>query len=100
EPAAPGPRGGAAGTAPARGPRPRSLVPRRFLDGMLQQLADEAVGGDPIGLSLELQEDAMPQRWSGDGVEVVEGDVVAAFEQSPDLGAQHHRLHAARAGAP
>src|SRR6059058_143325 len=52
-----------------------------FLGGVLEDLVDDAVGTDPVGLRLELQEDPMTERRLGDGVEVVEGDVVAALEQ-------------------
>src|SRR5205823_3882576 len=51
-------------------------------------------------LRLELQEDPVTERRLGDGLEVVEGDVIAALEQGAHLAAEHQRLQPAWTGAP
>ena len=66
---------------------------------MLQDLVDDLVRGDRVRLSLELQEDSVAQCGVGYGGEVLECDVVPAFEQSSHLAGEDQRLQAARAGA-
>src|SRR5689334_18739260 len=67
---------------------------------MRQQLSDDFVGVDAVGLGLEVDEDAVAQHRKRDGGDVGEGDDGAAFEQSARFGAEQQRLAGARAGAP
>src|SRR5207237_5728369 len=76
------------------------LFASRFLGGVLEDFADDAVGSDPVGLRLELQENPVTERRLRDRVEIVEGDVVAALEEGADFTGEHERLQPARAGAP
>src|SRR5439155_5136593 len=60
-------------------------------------VVNEPVGGDALGIGFEAEDDAMPQGGQGHGANIVEGHVVAAFEQTAYLGAEDDRLESARA---
>ena len=72
----------------------------RFFGDFLEDLQEHVVGRDAFGLGLEVEDHAVPQRRQVDAADVLEADVVAAFEQGPHLGGQGQRLRAAGAGAP
>src|SRR5437867_4185652 len=65
----------------------------------LHDLADQGVGVHPLGLALEVQDDPVTQGRHGEGLDVLRAHVVTPLREGPDLGAQHERLGAARAGA-
>src|SRR5262249_49746361 len=76
---------------------------RRPLGGGFGNLLDEGVedvvGGGATGFGLEVEDHAVAQGGEGDGPDVAEGDVEAAFHEGKDFGAEHDRLGAAGADA-
>ncbi len=81
---------------------PRSPFPAPRSSGALarlgQHLGDHLVGGQALGLALEVEDDTVAQGGAGEVAHVLEGDVEAAFQQRADLRRQDDRLRAARAG--
>src|SRR5437879_9200959 len=74
--------------------------PARLLLGSSRyHVVDELVGGDTFGVGLEAKNDAVPEGSQRDGSHVVEGDVVATFQQAAHLAAEHQRLQSARTRA-
>src|SRR4029077_9425565 len=75
--------------------------PRLGLFGdAVEDLEQDVVGIDSLGLGLEVQEDAMAQAGQIDAAQVLETDVVPAVEQGADLGGQDQGLDAAGAAPP
>ena len=64
-----------------------------------EDVVDDVVGLDVLGLAFEVEDQAVPQGRVGHGAEVFAGDVVAVVEDGADLGGQDDRLGAARARA-
>src|SRR3954469_18440370 len=102
--AAPGavaaPCAGASSVEAAPGSRLARSVMDWLFDGRdgdgVEDGADGRLAGDALGLALEVQDDAMPERWQGDGPDVVRRHIEAAIEQGVDLACRHERLSAAR----
>ena len=65
----------------------------------LDQSADQAVGVDPLGPGMEIQDQAMAQDRQRDGAHVGEIDMEAAVENGPGLGSQDQVLRCPGAGA-
>src|SRR5262245_2530431 len=70
---------------------------RAQLLGGLDELLDEPVGVDALGLSLEVQDDPVPESGRGDGAKILAADVRAAVRQRAHLGAEDERLGPPRA---
>src|SRR6185369_17025415 len=64
-----------------------------------EQFLDDGVRAHLVGLSLEVQQNAVPQRGQRDGADVVGRDERLAAGERVDLARQHQRLRRARAGA-
>ena len=60
----------------------------------------DVVGRDAFALGGETQHQAVPQHRLGQRLDVLAGDVGAAVQQGPGLGAEDQELHGPRAGAP
>src|SRR5262249_57788174 len=60
--------------------------------GALDDVTDQGVDVHGLGLSLEVQDDAVAQRGRREGLEVVHAHVVATFGERPHLGAQNESL--------
>ena len=56
-------------------------VPRH----VLENLGDDVVGSDALGLGLEIQDEAMAQGGGRDRLDVIEADVESALDQGADL---------------
>src|SRR3954469_2450716 len=69
---------------------------RLCLSRGLEDLADDRVGPDALGLALEVHDHAVAQRGRRDVADVVDRHSVAALEQRADLGGEDDRLQAAR----
>src|SRR5713101_3878949 len=63
----------------------------RYLDGS-QDVADQSIGCDPVGLSLEAQDQAVPESGQRDRLQVLASDVEPILEQRAHLGAGDQRL--------
>src|SRR5215208_7929492 len=61
----------------------------------VEDRADDRLGRDALGLALEIQDDAVPERGEGNRADVVDGDVEATVEESVDLAGGHEGLRAA-----
>ena len=57
------------------------------------------IGGNPLGLSLEVDDQAMAQRRLGHGGNVVKADIETPFRQGTNLGPEQQSLSAARAAS-
>src|SRR5207245_568221 len=66
----------------------------------LDEALDDVVRRDPFALGGKIEHEPMPQHGLGQGLNVVGGDVRAAVQEGPRLGAQDHKLHRPRPGAP
>src|SRR5262245_40079931 len=66
------------------------------LGGLLEDLGDDRVGADALGLALEVEHDAVAQRRRRDLADVVHADREATVEEGADLGAEQDGLRAAR----
>src|SRR5262245_23065890 len=76
-----------------------ALVPPGLLQGfrqVLHDLAKHVVGLDALGLALEVEEHAVPERGQRYHAHVVDRGGEAALEQGADLGGEQQRLGAAR----
>ena len=62
------------------------MLYRQFLAlaGLFEDVLDDGVGADLLGLALEVEDDPVPQRGLGYSANVVEGHIEAAVE-SPSL---------------
>src|SRR5262249_23323343 len=99
-------------TYPARGPAARAdRAPRRSSSSDerlarvgrarfngVDDLANERIDVDALGLALEVEDHAMAERRSSERLEVVRAHVVTALGQRAHLGAENQRLCATRAG--
>ena len=74
----------------------RALRGGQRLDGhVLQQVFNDQIRTDALGLTFEIQNHAMTQHRRGDRFQIVAGDVIAFVQNRLDLGAQDQRLRAA-----
>ena len=64
-----------------------------------EDLIDDVLGGDAFGFGFEIQNQPVPQRGGGNGLDVVEADVETALSQGADFASQNEGLAAARAAA-
>src|SRR5688500_6224980 len=58
---------------------------------VVEDAAEEVVGGEALGLGLVAGDDPVAQDVAGEALDVVGGDVVAAGEQGVTLGRLHQR---------
>src|SRR5687768_14430375 len=63
----------------------RRAIPLRRLRGLGHQVVDDRVGVDPLGLALEVEQDAVAQRRVGDVAQVVDRDGEAILQERADL---------------
>ncbi len=66
--------------------------------GLLNDRLDQILWSDPVGQAVEVKDDSMAQRGESNGLQVLQGNIIAAFEQSTDFTRQDERLQATRAG--
>ena len=67
---------------------------------MVDQLLHDIVDFHGIGLGAVVEEDTVTENGGGEGLDVFEFDVDAAFEEGAGLGPEDERLPGAGAGAP
>ncbi len=79
--------------------RPRGSRFRLFGNGV-EDLEQDFVGIDSLGLRLEIQEHAMSQAGEINAAQVFKAHVESPVQEGADLGRQHQRLHAAGTAAP
>src|SRR5690242_12268079 len=65
----------------------------------LEELGDDLVGRHPLGLRVEVEQNAMPQHGVRERADVVEADVIAPVHERARLAPENHPLGRANAGA-
>src|SRR5262245_45129087 len=92
-------------TSASRSSRSRKAPSNRAWSGTLlflgreQDVLDHPVGCDAFGIRLEVEDDPVAQGRQRDLTDVLKGDIEPPLQDRADLGAQHQRLEATRAGA-
>ena len=79
--------------------RHSSLVTELRLWDAGDQVINNGVGADIIGLGFEIEDEAMSQGGAGDRLDIGETDIVTAVEQGGDFGTEDECLRPTRAGA-
>src|SRR5207249_11731395 len=74
--------------------RPDGRLLDRGRGDRVEDRPDRRLGRDPLGLALEIEDDAVAQRGQGRGPDVVDGDVEPPVEQGEDLARGDERLRA------
>ncbi len=59
---------------------------------MLEDVGDQSLGGDTVGLRFEAEDQTVPQRSTRDRPQVVAGNVEPTLEQRAHLRARDQRL--------
>src|SRR5713226_8332572 len=67
---------------------------RHRLGGSFEDVGDDGIGRHSIGLTLEVQDEAVPQSHRGNGPDVFACDMVTAVEDGAELGCQDDCLGA------
>ena len=65
-----------------------------------EELIDDFVDVDALGLGPVVDEDAVPKRGMRERLDVIDGDVGLAAKQRAGLAAEHEELSRAQAGSP
>src|SRR5262249_45029840 len=76
----------------------RSSGQSRFAHAF-EDIADDRIGLQALGLPLEVKNQAMAKGGRGDGADIFAGHVIAIVEDGPQFGGQDDRLGATRAAA-